>query len=75
MGLAHALGLTSETQTDAGKPALRLTAKSNDEFIEQVNAMAGTEVGVYITAKKSDRLKNDGTPFINNDISRFFKLA
>lgn len=74
MGLAKALGLTTDVTLADGRAAVKMTAKSNDEFIEQVNAMAGAEVGVYVTAKPSDKLKNDGTPFINNDIVRFFAL-
>lgn len=74
IGLAKALGLTTDVTLADGRAAVKMTAKSNDEFIEQVNAMAGAEVGVYITAKPGDKLRNDGTPFINNDIVRFFAL-
>lgn len=74
IGAASAFGLTTEVVGDDGKPALKLTATSNEELVEQFNAMAGTVVGVYVTTKNSKNLKNDGTPFVNNEIARFFAL-
>ena len=74
IGTARAFGLTEETTGENGKKAFKLAATSDDELVEQFATMAGTEVGVYIVAKKGTRQKNDGTFFIDNEIKRVFAL-
>ena len=69
VGAARAFGLTEEVG-DGHK----LTASSYKELISQLDAVAGTEVEVYVKAKRSDRLKDDGSPFINNEIGRVSTL-
>lgn len=53
----------------------RLTATSPEELVEQFNSVAGTPAGVYVKTKPSQNLKDDGTPFINNEITRVFDVA
>ena len=73
---AVAFGLAEDTVTADGKPAKRPTAGSPEEFIEQVNALAGTPVDVYVTTKKRERngqpvMRDDGAgPVMDNEISR-----
>lgn len=73
--LAVAFGL-AEQVTLNGKPAQRLTAKSPEEFVEQLNAVAGSPCDVYIVAKKRKRdgqvvMRDDNTgPVMDNEISR-----
>ncbi len=55
IGAAAALALTEPTTTAEGKPGQKLIATSNDELIAQFNAMAGTEVEVYVVAKARTR--------------------
>ncbi len=69
IGAARAFGLTEEV--GGGH---KLTASSYEELISQLDAVAGTEVEVYVKAKASNRLKDDGTPFINNEIARVSAL-
>ena len=70
---AFACGLT-ETVDGGGKSAQKLTASSMDELVGQFNAMAGTEVLVYVkTGPRKDKgdgrhLKNDGTPWIDSEV-------
>ena len=74
VGAAAAVGLTEPSQTADGKAGQRLTAKSYEELVEQFNAMAGTEVEVYIVAKARMRngqavQRNDGTGVVmDNEI-------
>ncbi len=71
LGMAQALGLTT---SEGG--VVRPTWTTNEELVEMVNAMAGTEVEVYIkTAPRKAKpdgshLKNDGTPWIDSEIKR-----
>lgn len=74
IGAAVAFGLAQEVTNAEGKKAYRLTANSPDELVSQFNSVAGSPATVYVTAKKSDTLKADGTPFINNDVSRISAL-
>lgn len=72
---AAALGLTEPVTGSDGKPGQKLTAANMDELVSQFNQMAGTEVEVYLTAGPRKRkgvvvLKQDGTPFIDNEIKR-----
>ena len=74
--LAAAFGLTEDTTTPDGKPAKRLTASSIEEFVEQLNSVAGSPADVYITTKKRKRdgkvvMRDDGNgPVMDNEISR-----
>lgn len=73
--LAVAFGLAEET-TVGEKPAKRLTASSPEEFVEQLNGVAGSPADVYITTKKRKRdgqvvMRDDNTgPVMDNEISR-----
>jgi hypothetical protein len=73
--LAIAFGL-AETTTVAGKPAQRLTANSPEEFVAQLNSVAGSPCDVYVTTKKRKRdgqvvMRDDNTgPVMDNEISR-----
>lgn len=73
--LAVALGLAEDT-TVGGKPAKRMTASSPEEFVEQLNSVAGTVIDVYVTVKKRKRdgkivMRDDNTgPVMDNEISR-----
>ena len=73
--LAVAFGLAEQTTVD-GKPALRLTANSVEEFIAQLSSVAGSPCDVYVTAKPRKRdgkvvQRDDNTgPVMDNEISR-----
>jgi hypothetical protein len=72
IGAAAALGLTEPIEKD-GKVSQKLVASSNDELAQQFNAMAGTDVEVYVKARARERagqpvLKADGTPVMDNEI-------
>lgn len=84
--LAAAFGL-AEDATVNGKPAKRLTATgaTRDEFwanfVEQLNAVAGSPCDVYVTTKKRKRgkeivMRDDKTgPVMDNEISRVAELG
>lgn len=84
--LAAAFGLAEETVVN-GKPAKRLTAQGRtpDEFwanfVEQLNAVAGSPCDVYVTVKKRKRgkeivMKDDNSgPVMDNEISRVAELG
>jgi hypothetical protein len=79
--LAAAFGLAEETKVD-GKPAKRLTATGRTpeefwtNFVEQLNAVAGSPCDVYVVTKKRKRdgvvvMRDDNTgPVMDNEISR-----
>lgn len=73
--LAVAFGLAEDT-TVGGKPAKKLIAKSPEEFVEQLNSVAGSPADVYITTKNRKRdgkvvMRNDNSgPMQDNEISR-----
>lgn len=74
--LAVAFGLAEDTVDAEGKPAKRMTATSPEDFVSQLNAVAGTPCDVYITVKNRKRgktvvMKEDGSgPVQDNDIAR-----
>jgi hypothetical protein len=76
VALGAAFGLTEDTTDAAGKPAKRLTAESPEEFVEQLNAVAGSPCDAYVTTKKRTRgkqvvMRDDNTgPVMDNEISR-----
>lgn len=73
--IAVAFGLAEDTTVN-GKPAKRMTANNPEEFVEQLNSVAGSPCDVYITTKKRKRdgkvvLRDDGNgPVMDNEISR-----
>lgn len=74
IGAAAALGLTEPVQLPTGKQGQKLTASSNEELAQHFNAMAGTEVEVYVKAKARERngkpvKKEDGSLVMDNEIS------
>jgi hypothetical protein len=72
---AQAFGLAEDTTVN-GKPAKRLTCSTPAEFVEQLNALAGTPVDVYVTTKARKRngqpvMRDDGAgPVMDNEVSR-----
>lgn len=84
--LAVAFGLAEDTTVN-GKPAKRLTAQGNNaeelyaNFVEQLNAVAGSPCDVYVVAKKRKRdgqvvMRDDNTgPVMDNEISRVAVLG
>lgn len=74
--LGVAFGLAEDTTTPDGKTAKRLTAATPEEFVEQLNAVAGSPCDVYVKAKKRERggqvvMRDDGAgPVMDNEISR-----
>ena len=74
--MGRAFGLTEQSQTADGKPAHKLTATKYAEFVTQLNAMAGSEVEVYVETGPRVRdgeiqYKPDGaTPWIDTEIRR-----
>ena len=81
IGAAAALGLTESVQAADGKTHQKLVANSYDELVAQFNAMAGTDVEVYVVAKPRMRnnapvLRQDGTgPVMDNEIRNVRALA
>lgn len=74
--IAVAFGLAEDTTTPDGKAAKRLTATSVEEFLSQLNSVAGSPCDVYVTAKPRKRdgkvvQRDDNTgPVMDNEISR-----
>lgn len=73
--LAVAFGI-AEDVTENGKAAKRLTASTPEEFVEQLNGVAGSPCDVYVTTKKRKRdgqvvMRDDNSgPVMDNEISR-----
>ncbi len=74
--LAIAFGLAETVTGPDGKPAQRLTASTPEEFVEQLNSVAGSPCDVYVTTKKRKRdgkvvMRDDNTgPVMDNEITR-----
>lgn len=79
--LGAAFGLTEDVTGPDGKPAKRLIAQSPQEFVEQLNAVAGSPADVYVTTKKRKRdgkivMRDDNTgPVMDNEVSRVAKFG
>lgn len=80
VALAVAFGLAEDTTVD-GKPAKKLTANSIEEFVDQLNAVAGSPCDVYGTNKKRTRngavvMRDDGQgPVMDFEITRVAALG
>ena len=78
---AAAFGLTEPVALEGGKQGQRLVAQSNEELVEQFNAVAGGRAEVYVVAKERERngavvQRNDGTgPVIDNEIRNVRAVA
>lgn len=78
--LAIAFGLAEDTTVD-GKPAKRMTARSPEELVEQLNAVAGSPCDVYVKTVKRKKdgkivMRDDNTgPVMDNEISAVAPLG
>src|SRR5690242_14412739 len=78
--VAVAFGLAKDVTVN-GKPAKQIIAGSAEEFVAQLNAVAGSPCDVYVTTKARKRdgavvQKEDGSgPVQDNEISRVAPLG
>lgn len=79
--LAVAFGLAEDAFDAAGKPAKRMTATSPEEFVSQLNAVAGSPCDAFVKIVKRTRdgvvvQRDDNSgPVLDNEISAVAALG